>query len=162
LAKPEGTYRILVLGDSTTFGWGVPVEKPYAKLLEQKLNENLRPGGPKRFEVMNTGVGNYNTAQEVAYFKERGRLYKPDMVILGFFTNDAEETPHEKKNWLARESCLYVFLTSAWDGILRQSHWRPDARMPRSSPGLNGDLRRRAHRPEDRHSAGIAQTGPGL
>ncbi len=128
LDKPDGTYRILALGDSTTFGWGVLQDKTYAKVLEQRLNDNPPPGKPRHFEVINSGVGNYNTAQEVAYFKERGRLYHPDMVILGFFVNDAEETPREETGWLARESCLYVFLNSAWDGILRQSHRRPNYR----------------------------------
>lgn len=128
LAKPDGTYRILVLGDSTTFGWGVRQEKTYAKRLEQLLNERPPPRAPKACEVINMGVGNYNTAQEVAYFMERGRLYKPDMVLLGFYTNDAEETPQEQANLLACSSYLYVFSTSAWDGILRNVQWRPNYR----------------------------------
>ncbi len=125
LAKPKDTYRILVLGDSITFGWGVAQEKTFAKVLERMLNEGPLPGWPRHFEVINTGVGNYNTAQEVAYFKERGRLYQPDMVIVAFFINDAEPTPREERNWLARQSCLYVFMASFWDGILREMGWRP-------------------------------------
>ena len=38
IAKPPGTYRILVLGDSMTFGWGVPVEETYPSRLEVALN----------------------------------------------------------------------------------------------------------------------------
>jgi lysophospholipase L1-like esterase len=125
LEKPKGVYRILVLGDSITFGWGVPQDKTFSKLLEQSLNKEPPPGRTGPFEVINTGVGNYNTAQEVAFFKERGQLYKPDMVLLAFFINDAEETPREERNWLARESCLYVFASSAWDGILRGFGSRP-------------------------------------
>jgi lysophospholipase L1-like esterase len=128
LAKPPDTYRILVLGDSTTLGWGVRQEKTYAKLLEQKLNDKPPPGGPRHYEVINTGIGNYNTAQEVAYYKERGRLYKPDMVLITFFINDAEETPREETSWIARQSCLYVFLSSALDSMLRQSGRRPNYR----------------------------------
>jgi lysophospholipase L1-like esterase len=127
-AKPTGVYRILVLGDSITFGWGVPQDKTFSKRLESKLNENPPRGGPERFEVINTGVGNYNTAQEVAYFKERGRLYKPDMVLIAFFINDAEPTPREETNWVARQSCLYVFASAFWDGVLRQIGWRPPYR----------------------------------
>ena len=119
LEKPAGTFRILVLGDSITFGWGVEQDKTFCKLLEKKLNGDPPPGGPRHYEVINTGVGNYNTSQEVAYFQERGRLYKPDMVLLAFFINDAEPTRREERNWLARESCLYVFASSFWDGILR-------------------------------------------
>jgi lysophospholipase L1-like esterase len=128
LEKPADTYRILVLGDSITFGWGVRQEKTFAKVLEQRLNDQPLAGRPRHVEVLNTGVGNYNTAQEVAYFKERGRQYQPDAVILAFFINDAEETPREEQNWLARESCLYVFASSAWDGILRHFSARPNYR----------------------------------
>jgi lysophospholipase L1-like esterase len=125
LSKPKDTYRILVLGDSITFGWGVEEEKTFAKVLESKLNESPLPGWPQHYEVINTGVGNYNTAQEVAFFKERGRLYEPDMVLIAFFINDAEPTPREERNWLARQSSLYVFMASFWDGILRETGFRP-------------------------------------
>jgi lysophospholipase L1-like esterase len=128
IAKPADTFRVLVLGDSTTFGWGVRQEKTFAKLLENKLNERPPPGWPKHVEVINAGVGNYNTAQEVAYFMERGRLYKPDMVILAFFINDAEPTPRQETSWLAQQSCLYVFVSSFWDGILRELHLRASYR----------------------------------
>ncbi len=126
LTKPQEAHRILVLGDSTTFGWGVPQEKTYPKLLEQKLNASPPTGWPRHVEVVNTGVGNYNTAQEVAYFKERGRLFQPNMVLLAYFINDAEETPRLERGWLARESYLYVFSNSAWDGMLRHMHQRPN------------------------------------
>ena len=56
-----------MLGDSLAFGWGVPVEKTSSKQLEQML---INAGHD--VEVINTGVGNYNTEMEVAYFLERG------------------------------------------------------------------------------------------
>jgi hypothetical protein len=60
VAKPPDVYRIVMLGDSTTFGWGVPVEQTVAKILERELNK-LQVPGYSRFEVLNAGVGNYNT-----------------------------------------------------------------------------------------------------
>ena len=128
ISKPRDTFRVLVLGDSITFGWGVQQEKTFAKLLENKLNEKPPPGWPTHVEVINAGVGNYNTAQEVAYFKERGRLYRSDMVILAFFINDAEPTPRQETSWLAQRSCLYVFVSSFWDEILRLLHLRANYR----------------------------------
>jgi hypothetical protein len=50
------------------------------------------------------------------------------MVLIAFFINDAEPTPREERNWLARQSCLYVFTASFWDGILREAGLRPTYR----------------------------------
>jgi hypothetical protein len=116
--KTEGEYRILALGDSLTFGWGVPVEQTYPKVLEQMLNSN-RSGESPIFQVINAGVGNYNTVQEVAYFKERGLSYQPDEVVLGFYINDAEPVPSPEEGWLRRTSYLYVLARSGWDAFQR-------------------------------------------
>jgi lysophospholipase L1-like esterase len=122
LQKPEGFYRILVLGDSMTFGWGVQAEETYPRILERTLNAQTRlSDASRRFEVINAGVGNYNTAQEVSYFKERGVLLDPDMVILGFYVNDAETTPRAKSGWIRQRSYLYVLASSFWDAIWRRS-----------------------------------------
>ena len=42
--KPPGIYRIVMLGDSTTLGWGVPLEQTVAKILERELNRTAIPG----------------------------------------------------------------------------------------------------------------------
>jgi hypothetical protein len=85
LAKPPGTFRIVVLGDSVTFGHGAIFEGSYPYLLEQRLRE-WRPD--VKWEVWNLGVPGYNTAQELAYLNEVGQRYAPDLVIVGFFVND--------------------------------------------------------------------------
>jgi hypothetical protein len=90
LQKAPGTFRILVLGDSVTFGHGAPYETSYPFLLEQRLRE-WRPD--VKWEVWNLGVPGYNTAQELAYLYEVGARYQPDLVIVGFFLNDF--TGHE-------------------------------------------------------------------
>ena len=85
LEKRPGTFRILVLGDSVTFGHGALYETSYPYLLEQRLRE-WRPD--VNWEVWNLGVPGYNTAQELAYLREVGERYVPDLVIVGFFPND--------------------------------------------------------------------------
>lgn len=119
MTKPPGTCRVVVLGDSTTFGWGVPFEHTYSKLLEKTLN--AKPPGARwqRFEVINTGIGNYNTAQEVAAFKERWLALSPDVVLLSWYINDAEPTPKPADNWLAYHSYGYVWLTTNLDALWR-------------------------------------------
>jgi hypothetical protein len=42
--KPPNVYRIVMLGDSTTLGWGVPEEQTVAKILERELNTASCPG----------------------------------------------------------------------------------------------------------------------
>jgi len=125
LEKPPGVYRVMVLGDSTTFGWGVKAEDTAAKFLERKLNANL-PAGYNRAEVMNTGVGNYDTVQEVTYYETIGWKYHPDLVVLVFFINDPEPVPLEKKGLLIDRSYLIAFATNRIDGVMRHAGVRPD------------------------------------
>jgi lysophospholipase L1-like esterase len=124
-AKPPGVYRIMMLGDSTTLGWGVRAEDTAAKSLERKLNTHV-PTGYTRVEVMNTGVGNYDTVQEATYYETIGRTYHPDLVILVFFINDAEPVPMEKKSFLVDRSYLIAFTINRFDGLLRHAGVRPD------------------------------------
>jgi len=86
--KPEGVFRILCLGDSVTFGWGVPEEETYAKRLEARWN---RGRDAPSVEVINTGVGGYNTTQEAAFLRTEGIRYHPDLILLFFAMNDAVE-----------------------------------------------------------------------
>jgi hypothetical protein len=88
LEKRPGTYRILVLGDSVTFGHGSVGEHTYPFLLERKLKA-WRPDVD--WQVWNLGVPGYNTSQELAHLLQVGPLYKPDLVIVGFFENDLVE-----------------------------------------------------------------------
>jgi lysophospholipase L1-like esterase len=118
-AKPPGTYRILVLGDSTTLGWGVPSDQLYPKILEQRLNANPPSQQWTNYEVLNTGIGNYNTSQEVASFKERWLELNPDMVWIAWYINDAEPTPKPSNNWFAYHSYGYNWVASNFDSALR-------------------------------------------
>lgn len=82
--KPAGVYRILVLGDSQTFGYGVRAEETYAKVLEQRLRS-------RRVETINTGVPGSGTAHQLHFLETEGWKYAPDAVVLGFFFNDILE-----------------------------------------------------------------------
>ncbi len=85
--KENGTYRIMVFGDSITFGYGVSPKKNYTTVLDKKfLNSSLHSNS---VEVINSGVSGYNTLQEVELFRVRGVNYDPDLIIIGFCFNDA-------------------------------------------------------------------------
>ena len=88
--KPRpGTVRILCLGDSLTFGNGVVFTETYPKQLEIMLNAS----GRGRYEVINGGVSAYDTWQEVTYLREHGWGFAPDLVIIGFYSNDIVPRP---------------------------------------------------------------------
>ena len=123
--KPPEVMRILMLGDSVTFGWGVPAGETMSNVLERELT--TRGAGP--VEVINAGVGNYNTAMEVGYFFHSGKAYAPDIVVLNYFINDTELTPtYEEVPWFARYSYAYAVIGGAWDGLKRRflggADWR--------------------------------------
>ena len=88
LEKRPNTFRIIVLGDSVTFGHGSVYEHSYPYLLEQKL-EAWRPDVD--WQVWNLGVPGYNTSQELENLEEVGPRYSPDLVIVGFYENDLLE-----------------------------------------------------------------------
>ena len=123
LEKPANTTRILMLGDSIVFGWGVPGTETMAARLEKSLNEKpVTPG--RKYEVFNTGVGNSNTAMEETWFREEGCRFNPDCVLVGWFINDAEPTPVPSRNWLAYHSYAFVRFDAAFDALLRRSSAR--------------------------------------
>lgn len=85
--KPEGTYRIVALGDSTTVGNGVQdIDKTYAKVLEKLLNRDNNTS--MHYEVLNMGVGGYHTMQEIETLRVKGLKFKPDLVLVTFCMND--------------------------------------------------------------------------
>ena len=83
--KTNNTYRILTIGDSFTYGSGVNLCNTWPKQLERKLS-NITS---KKIEVINGGRNGLETTNELKYLKDRGIKFKPDMVIVGYFLNDA-------------------------------------------------------------------------
>ena len=81
--KPAGTRRIVVLGDSITFGNDLPVEATYPWRVEALLREAGR-----NVEVCNLGVTGYDTLQEALALERIGLGLEPDLVVVGFCLND--------------------------------------------------------------------------
>ena len=84
--KPAGERRILVLGDSVAFGWGVDQGEDFPARLEARLRQETRD----RWQVINSGVNGYNSEQEAIYFATEGIRFSPDVVLLVLVSNDAE------------------------------------------------------------------------
>jgi len=87
LARPDGTFRIAVIGDSLTFGYGVALEATFAARLGQRLVRLDEP----TFEVLNLGVSGYNPYTEAELLRGVGLGYTPDLVLVQFCINDLND-----------------------------------------------------------------------
>ncbi|MBI4806885.1 MAG: SGNH/GDSL hydrolase family protein [Desulfovibrio sp.] len=90
--KPEGTLRVLCVGDSFTFGYGVDDEDTYPELLRQELGRRF-PG--RSIEIVNAGVPMFGILDEMDYFLQKGAALNPDVVVLQFFLNDLQDICRE-------------------------------------------------------------------
>ena len=93
IEKAENVFRIIGLGDAVTFGLGVNNNETWTSFLERNLNndEDLTQAGQK-FEVINFGFPFWNTKKEIQAFELKALKYTPDLVILQYMENDAQDT----------------------------------------------------------------------
>ena len=84
--KPPDELRVLVLGDSITFGDYLDADEVYVEQAEKVLQAAM-PG--RKIEVVNGGVGDVGLKEEVDILEERGLSLNPDVVVIAFFLNDS-------------------------------------------------------------------------
>lgn len=114
LAKGTQTVRIVGIGDSLMFGWGVRQEESFLSLLEQRLNAS---SSQRSFEVWNLAVPGYNSVQEVATFAAKAERIRPDLVIVSWVGNDMELPTFfaERPNvYSLRRSFLFDLVRRRW------------------------------------------------
>lgn len=134
LKKDRNTVRIIMLGDSITYGAFIRQNESFPNVLEKILNaKNQLLSLPIRYEVMNFGVGGYNIVSEIEVLKVYGLKYNPDIVVLNYFWNDNDlysfdywyflkrkDTTPAEKNW------VYQYYLSPdrflWKRLLLRSH----------------------------------------
>ncbi len=91
LPKPAGVVRVVLLGDSFVFGYGVAAEERFGVHLERWLSE--RSGNDKlRVECLHIGVSSWNFKSEAAYLRRQLSNLAPDLVIHLSLPNDLHET----------------------------------------------------------------------
>jgi len=113
---PAGGRRVLFLGGSIALGWGVAEDDT----VEARLEKLLRAKG-ERAQVLNAGVGNYNTDRYVSrYFRELAGLNPTDLVV-HYFLRDAEDLPPGGGNVFLRNSELAVTLWIAFHRLVDKS-----------------------------------------
>jgi hypothetical protein len=132
----KDVIRILALGDSFTFGWGVDRPHTYPDVLESLLNrdDELKANFPgKRFDVINAGfhAGNYPPSYYL-YLKHEGFALRPHFIIMQWISNDVGDffatawKDIDKKGLPRRIECQYeVIEDNLGNGYLatRKDHY---------------------------------------
>ena len=119
-----GVARIAFDGDSIAMGWGVAENET----IPNQVVAGLQAEG-RKVDGFNLGVGNYNTTQELASYRDIGMPLKPDIVVLIYFINDGEPMPsYSDGNWFEEHSEAWVVFKYRMDALLRSSGEVPDWR----------------------------------
>ena len=134
LPKPAGTYRILTIGDSTTFGWRVEQAETYGKQLEQELNSQ---NNNLAYEVINAGVPGWTLEASRNFLLDKGFGYEPDAIVLAItVVNDMTTAPPIKS-----ENPLFAWLrdkTYGWSFVTTQLRFLAARQVgPEAIPNLN-------------------------
>ncbi len=83
-AKPPGSLRVALLGDSFVESMQVSLEKTFGAVMEPLLAKCAA----KPAEVLNYGVTGYGTAQELIAYRHRAAGFAPDVVALVVFAGN--------------------------------------------------------------------------
>jgi lysophospholipase L1-like esterase len=110
--RGPGLRRIAVLGDSTTFGWGVPALQAWPAQLQKALDQRTQG---LVHEVLNFGVSGYSSRDEAVVLEAKALLAEPELVLVGYNLNDPEFRPRQP---------LHRFFAPApwWEGS-RLARW---------------------------------------
>jgi hypothetical protein len=87
IAKPPGTVRIAVLGDSFTEAQQVPEDKTFSAVIERSVTDCGALRG-RKVQVLNFGVNGYGTTQELMTLRHQVWQFSPDIVVLAVFTGN--------------------------------------------------------------------------
>lgn len=116
--KPPDELRLLFLGDSIIFGFGLQEGEGIVPQSESALSKVI---GRSRVVCINAGVSGYATWQERSYFEDEGVRLDPDVVVLGLsMQNDVSDEVLTRAGEFRRSPIAFEFSNSAHSsGIIR-------------------------------------------
>jgi|TARA_B100001964_G_scaffold79653_1_gene89951 hypothetical protein len=118
--KDKNTFRIAVLGDSFAEARSIPIEKTFWFLMENELN--FCKQNKKKIEVINFGVTEYSTAQQLLTLRHHVWDYEPDIILLAFFSgNDISDNSKILSNKNYRPFFVYKNNDLVLDNSFRTS-----------------------------------------
>jgi lysophospholipase L1-like esterase len=133
--KRDDTYRVMVVGDSLTFGLGIAEESRFSNVVQQSL------GGDFRIEVVNIGHNGYQSADILAEIKKYLPVLRPNLVVYAVCLNDFLPSgmlpypahpahpfplPEAFKNWMIAHTRIGPLFNDLYDATLRRFHLRKD------------------------------------
>lgn len=137
--KPAGVFRVVALGASPTFGWGVPEADAYPAWAQSVL-----AGRGVEAEVINGGTPGYTTWQGVRRLRDHVLGWSPDVVTVAydlndldrfrFFNNDGRVDAEQKPDAPARVSIQNALNRSAAYGLFRRGLLRAASRQGAFDP----------------------------
>jgi lysophospholipase L1-like esterase len=114
--KKHDIYRIINMGNSCTFGVGVPYKETYSGWLESILTSQATP--LKKYEVINAGIPGYSSLQGLRYLKNEIIKYKPDIITVLYGLNDYLFTNAKEDKDIPHTSPWIIYL----DDLMTKSH----------------------------------------
>jgi GDSL-like Lipase/Acylhydrolase family len=131
--KQEDVYRIMVVGDSLTYGQGLAEEWRFSNLAEQWLRQQFR------IEFLNLGIQGSQSEDVLRVTKKHLPILRPNLVIYAVCLNDFLPSgtgeysftypfplPESWKTYLIAHTRTGAFLSEQYDGALRGLHLRRD------------------------------------
>ena len=154
--RHPGQYRILMMGDSITFGDYVDETLTISAYLEKELKSR----GVPDVVVMNAGLPGVNLAEEFHHYQEIYEAADPDLVLLGMYLNDAQEAQKFYAKTLRFPFSQSRFLT--W--VVRQiPQVNSDALFRRVRlPTTEADWKEKFRNGRDLHSGDTVRTKDGF
>ena len=102
VSKSDGTVRIIGIGDSIAFGYGVREESTFLRRLEVELNQNRRDD--LRFQVLNAGVPATGLDYYQHFLVAKVPALKPDAIIISICLNDIHIYRHPDARRVSRQT----------------------------------------------------------
>ena len=128
--KPDGVYRILILGDSFTEAAQVELEETFGQQLARMLNEQ-----GCRVEVVQMGVGSWGNDQELLWLENEGYKYQPDLIILQIFPrNDIRNNYQPLESAVMGANLKPYFTLEGGELKLHLFPYDPDEAPPVTNP----------------------------
>lgn len=132
--KQTDIFRIMVVGDSLTYGYGIAEEHTYSAILQQVLAQDYA------VEVFNLGISGNQSVDTLATLQKFVPLLKPDLVVYGVCLNDflpskvgeykldehAFPLPKVVKRYFSQRSRLGGFIAHRYNQLLLQQGLRVD------------------------------------